>query len=290
MSRKRLIVNADDFGLSPGVNAGIARAHREGILTSTSLMANGPAFAGAVELAKRFPSLGVGVHLNIVRGKPLGEPARLGRLVGGDGSFRRFRWRWLSRAFLAQAEAEYRRQIDKVIAAGINPTHIDFEKHHAWQPALYGLACRLAKEYGITAIRRLSEPVWWSIRQLGWPGFADAFMAAALRCGTSLQGGSGGLFRPDRFLGQTHIGRMDEAVWLRLLACLPDGVSEVMTHPSATADAEAGDLGASRLAGGREAELAALVSPKVRAEAEKEGIELVNYRTASSSRGGSDRG
>lgn len=276
-SRRRLIVNADDFGLSPAVNAGILAAHTGGILTSATLLANAPAFDKAVAIAKRTPSLGVGVHLNLVRGKPLSPPGEVPALVGPDGGLRRFRLRRLTAAFLRAAAAEYRRQVQRVVDAGITPTHIDFEKHHAWQAPLYRTACRVAAEFGIPAVRTFREPVAWSVRRLGWPGWKRAGMAAFLRAGFQLGGGGGLLAAPDRLLGQTHIGAMDEAAWLKLLRFLPDGTTEVMTHPG---EAEAGGdaaIGTSWLGEGRVIELAALCSPQVKEAVARQGIELATF-------------
>lgn len=277
--RRRLIVNADDFGLSPGVNAGVAAAHTGGILTSATLLANAPGFDEAVAIARAHPRLGVGVHLNLVRGRPLSPAGEVALLVDGDGVFRRFRTRRMTAAFLAQAEAEYRRQLERVLDAGIGPTHIDFEKHHAWQGPLYRLACRLAGERGIAAARNLAEPVAWSLRRLGWPGAARAAMAAVLRAGFDLGGGRRCvLTRPDRMLGQTHIGGMDQTVWLRLLAAVPAGVSEVMTHPGTAEAVETpGDMGGSWLKAARGVELAALTSARVMEAARRSGIEFIHF-------------
>ena len=277
---RRLIVNADDFGLSPGVNAGIILAHREGILTSATLLANAPGFDEAVALAADNPRMGVGLHLNLVRGRPLSPPEEAPELTAAGGRLRPFRLRRMTAAFLAQAEAEYRRQFERVLAAGIAPTHIDFEKHHAVQASLYRLACGLAREYGVPAVRTFREPTAWAIRRLGWPGWRRVLMAAALRCGTDLLGaGTGGLSCPDRMLGQSHIGAMDEAVWLRLIRHLPAGVSEVMTHPGLPdAPAAVGDMGCAWLADARALELAALTSPGVRRAVEAAGIALVCFR------------
>lgn len=274
-----LIVNADDFGLSPEVNRGVALAHSRGILTSATLLANAPAFDEAVGIARENPGLGVGVHLNLVRGKPLSPPGDAPLLVGPDGLFRRFRAARLTADFLGQAEREYRRQLERVTAAGIKPTHIDFEKHHAWQGPLYLLACRLAGEFGIGAARTLREPVAWAGRALGWPGVMGVVRASLLRSGFDLGGGAGGrclLARPDRLLGQAHIGGMTEGVWVRLAGSLPEGVSEVMTHPGTDTDVPE-PMGDSWLRGRRKVELDALLSRRVRELLEKNNVRLIHF-------------
>lgn len=274
-----LIVNADDFGLSRGVNAGIGEACARGILTSATLLANAPAFDDAVRVAGEHAALGVGVHLNLVRGRPLSRPADIPLLVGPDGLFRRFRLGRLTPAFLVQAGAEYRLQIEKILAAGIRPTHIDFEKHHAWQGPLYRLACGLAAECGIGAARTLREPVAWAVRAMGGAGVARVAMACSLRAGFDLGGGGRcALARPDRLLGQLHIGDMTEEVWLRLARNVPAGISEVMTHPG-SAEPDAGDdgMGGSWLAGKRGIELAALLSPRVREALDAACVRLIHF-------------
>ncbi|MCC8189802.1 MAG: ChbG/HpnK family deacetylase [Planctomycetes bacterium] len=276
---RRLIVNADDFGLSASVNAGIIRAHDDGILTSTTLLANGPAFQEAVALAAARPHLGVGIHLNLVRGLPLSSPAAIPALVNAAGRLRPFRLRRLTPAVLDQAEREYRRQFEAVLATGLRPTHVDFEKHHAWQGPLYALASRLAREYGVRAMRSLREPVWFALTCVGWPGLRGTVMAAALRCGVSLGGDdASGLARPDRLLGQTHIGRMTEAVWLALAAVVPPGTTEVMTHPGCS-DHGTGEsvMGGSWLGQARERELAALLSPSIRQALTDRNVSLIHF-------------
>lgn len=251
------------------------------MLTSATLLANAPFFCEAVGLSEGLPRLGVGLHLNIVRGRPLSPPGETPDLIGADGRFRPFRLRRFGPGILGQIEREYRRQFEKILAAGIRPTHIDFEKHHAWQKPLYALACRLAAEYGVSAVRTLREPVAWAVRRLGWPGWRRFAMAAALRAGTELFGSGRAvcLARPDRLLGQTHIGGMDEAVWLRLIAFLPPGTSEVMTHPGEAEPPAAGpeEMGTSWLGEGRQRELAALVSSRVREALKKAAIQLTAF-------------
>ncbi len=267
-----LIVNADDLGLCAGVNRGIARAHRDGILTSASLLANAPAFEGGAQVAHDNPSLGIGVHLNIVRGRPLCAPGSIQALLGRDGRFAGIAaGRRAGRDFfLTAAEREYRAQIERVLASGIRPTHLDSEKHHCrWQP-LQALMRRLAREYGIPAVRTLREPVWRALRILPWPGWRPALRALGLRLIVSLSQAASPEIpaEPDWFFGQTHIGAMTEEVWLALLPHLPGGVSEAMCHPGEysadEAAACAADFGHSWLAPQRPRELAALVAAAVK--------------------------
>lgn len=273
-------MNADDFGLSPGVNAGIADAFKHGILTSATILANAPRFAEAVGLARNNPGLGVGAHLNLMRGRPLSPVGKVPDLVDENGLFRPFRLRRFSPAFLRQAEIEYRRQIEKTMESGLSPTHIDFEKHHAWQGPLYSLACRIAAEYGIPAVRSLKEPVIWSLRRLGWPGWRRVAMAGALRTGVAFRNTRGArLATTDHFLGQTHIGILTEPILMQIVHNLPSGTSELMVHPGlAEPVATQGDMGESWLGGARQAEHAALVSPRVKAAVGEYEINLISYK------------
>jgi predicted glycoside hydrolase/deacetylase ChbG (UPF0249 family) len=149
---KRLIVNADDFGRAAGVNLGIVRAHREGIVTSATLMTNAPGTAHAGKLAATEPGLDIGVHLVLTYAKPLLNPSRIRSLVREDGTF------WRPSELLArpidrrEALMEYRAQFARARELlGREPTHVD--THH-WvhdHPALSWAVCELARETGAAA-------------------------------------------------------------------------------------------------------------------------------------------
>src|SRR6266849_8648084 len=155
---RNLIVNADDLGWAAGVNRGIAEAHRGGIVTSASLLANGEAFAEAVELARDAGGLGVGVHLNLNDGPPIAQRESMPSLVndsgefegGPDGLLLKIATRGLS---MREVALEWSAQISKVRDAGIEPTHLDGHKHVHMLPGLFEITLRLAKRYGIGAIR-----------------------------------------------------------------------------------------------------------------------------------------
>src|SRR5262249_12255739 len=155
---KALIVNADDLGWTAGVNRGIAEAHRNGIVTSTSLLANGPAFADGVRTAGELPGLGVGGPLNLSDGGPIAPAEQVksllnqdGRCAGGPESLLlRLTTRSLQ---VKEVEKEWNAQIQKVRAAGIHPTHLDGHKHVQMLPGLFTIVLRLAKRHGIEAVR-----------------------------------------------------------------------------------------------------------------------------------------
>src|SRR5258708_4636961 len=155
---KNLIVNADDLGWTDGVNRGILEAFHNGIVTSTSLLANGAAFAGGVETARSAAGLGVGVHLNLSNGRPVADQEIVTTLVNNDGEFTGGPESLLLRRArgglsLAEVESEWDAQIQKIRDAGIEPTHLDGHKHVHMLPGLFEIALKLAKRHAIGAIR-----------------------------------------------------------------------------------------------------------------------------------------
>src|SRR5438105_1716801 len=157
---KRLIVNADDFGRAPGVNAGVLRAHRDGIVTATTLMVGAPAADDAARIARATPSLDVGVHLTITYGRPISDPSAVRSLVDHDGAFPRTPGAFLrtDRADRSEALGEFRAQFARARdLVGRPPTHLD--THH-WvhdEPALEWAIAALAVETG-AAVRPHDDP------------------------------------------------------------------------------------------------------------------------------------
>ena len=161
--KKRLIINADDFGLCKGVNQAVAEAHQTGVLTSATLMANMPSAEEAVAMAGQLPSLGVGVHLNLTDGKPVSRESVTGLLTDSTGNFKYSTGRLsllslISPKFRQALRTELEAQIRWVIERGIRPTHLDSHKHIHSFPVIFSLVCRLAKKYGIQAVRFTYEP------------------------------------------------------------------------------------------------------------------------------------
>lgn len=159
----RLILHSDDFGLHPEVNRGIVTAAEEGVLTSASLLMNGAAVEDAVARALRCPSLGVGLHLNIVRGRPLADPAEVPSLVTTEGRFFNsvgpLLWRSMTgRLSAADVHREYRLQYLRMREHGLEPTHVDGEKHtHVLLPEASLAVKRLSDEFGIAKVRIIAE-------------------------------------------------------------------------------------------------------------------------------------
>jgi hopanoid biosynthesis associated protein HpnK len=285
---RNLIVNADDLGWTAGVNRGIAEAHRNGIVTSASLLANGQAFAEAVELARATPGFGVGVHLNLSDGPPTAPteavPSLLndaGEFEGGpDGLLLKIATRVLS---MREVEIEWDAQISKVRKAGIEPTHLDGHKHVHMLPGLFEIALRLAKRHGIAAIRVSHEAS--SLRAALSTGEGRA--AVVLKQGVQARGlkllardareqaERAGVSTADYFCGITQTGELTKEGVERLLQSLPEGTTELMCHPGYADDALRKTT--TRLQASREKELEILTDPKIRNLVASQGIRLIDY-------------
>jgi predicted glycoside hydrolase/deacetylase ChbG (UPF0249 family) len=247
---KRLIVNADDLGRSAGIDDGIVRAHREGIVTSGTLMTNAPSTAHAALLARVTPTLDLGVHLVLTYARPLSDPARIPSLVREDGSF------WRPKELLArpidrtEALIEYRAQFARARElVGREPTHVD--THH-WihdHPALSWAVCELARETGAAA-------------RTHTPGQRDEYRAKGVRT-------------TDHFTREfQHPGHIEVVDLLALLSRLEDGVTELMCHPG---DPDPELVATSAYARERPIELATLTDQRVRATLRREGIVLTTF-------------
>jgi predicted glycoside hydrolase/deacetylase ChbG (UPF0249 family) len=258
---KQLIVNADDFGFTHDVNEGIERAHREGILTATTLMAYGAAFDDAARRALALPDLDVGVHLTLV-----GEPPYPRTVRGLLAAMARRR---------IDIAAELRRQIEKVLASGIRPLHLDTHKHTHLLPAVLRQVAALSREYGIPWVRRPFDfPLQATRVPLSRRIPAGAMGALRGRFERVLR--EHGCRTTGHFAGFRITGFYDTAELCALVRQLPEGVTEFMTHPGICSD----ELRAARtrLKASRESELRALVSPEVKRALADSGVQLVRYR------------
>ena len=278
---RRLIVNADDFGLHAAVNRGILTAHTEGIVSSTSLMAGGAAFDDAVRIAKQCPQLGVGVHLTLVGASPLLPVAEVSSLLdeAGDfyGSYPLFIKRFLrGKIRLAEVERELAAQIDRIRMAGIQPSHLDSHQHLHVLPGIGGIVLDLARRFSIRAIRIPAEPVAFigatpaTVGRLAGRGgltmLANLFRQHAA---------AAGIRTSDHFYGMLAGGQLTEPAILAILRRLPPGDSELMTHPG-FADESLAD--AFRWDYQWDAERQALTAPAVRALLAERQIRLISFR------------
>jgi hopanoid biosynthesis associated protein HpnK len=287
---KRLIVNADDFGWSDAVTSGILKAHREGILTSTTLMANLPGAAEALDRARReAPGLAVGLHLNLTEGEPLAPRGDVAALLDAAGRFGRSlaalaREVRASPAARLAVEKEWEAQAGWARDHGLAPTHLDGHKHVHLVPALLPLAMALAQRHGIRAIRTTAEvrlpglgrllPRTWGARDR----LRQWLLARVGQCwGRRAQPAvrEAGLATTDWFFGLRATGGVSAEMIERLLARAPDGTGELMVHPGL---AEAAPARPTRLADSRPRELAALCDQRARRALVAGGWTLTTYK------------
>jgi predicted glycoside hydrolase/deacetylase ChbG (UPF0249 family) len=257
---RELIVNADDFGFTEDVNTGIVEAHRDGILTATTLMANGAAFEHAVLLAKENPGLDIGCHLVLVGGESV---ARKGYALPGSVA-----------GMMAAVAAglpvadEFKAQAERILAAGLRLTHLDTHKHtHLFPPVLTAVA-RLSEEYGIRWVRRPFD--------LPMTGGKPGWSLRWLRRRFERVLGRHGCRWTDHFAGFQMTGRFHTKELVALIESLPDGLTEFMCHPGHCG--EPLRAARTRLKESRAKELEALTAAQVRHALDRAGIRLTNYR------------
>jgi hopanoid biosynthesis associated protein HpnK len=284
---KQLILNADDFGMTYGVNEGIVRAHREGVLTSTTLMANGRAFADAVKKAAENPKLGVGCHLVLVGGKPVAPAEQVPSLIDSKGNLPDSLPEFVARVSAGlikkdEIERELRAQIQKIQNAGIMLSHLDSHKHTHAHPKVMDVVGRVAQEFGITKIRRPVENLrssWESTRKDA-EGVSKQIAAAGVvrvvAAGFEVFVEKYKLTCPDYFLGLAMTGQLGPAALRRMAESVEEGSTEIMLHPG-ICDAGLAESG-SRLQKQRETELAGLLDGGVRQAFLQRGIHFISYR------------
>jgi predicted glycoside hydrolase/deacetylase ChbG (UPF0249 family) len=286
---RNLIVNADDLGWTEGVNRGIAETHRNGIVTSASLLANGRAFASGGELARTTPGLGVGVHLNLSDGEPVAGRELVTTLLNERGELegrpKSLLLRLARRSILLEeVEREWNAQIQKVRDSGIEPTHLDGHKHVQMLPGLFEIALRLAKRHGIRAVRvsheesSLRAALSAGVKQKGTVVMKQGVQARGLKLlapDAREQAERAGIATADYFCGIAQTGELTREGVLRLMEILPEGTTELMCHPGYV-DAELANS-ATRLQASRQAELEILTDTGIRNLVASQGIRLIDY-------------
>jgi chitin disaccharide deacetylase len=286
---RRLIINADDFGFTSGVNRAIVEAHTRGVITSSTLMANGPVFAEAVQLTESLPKLSVGCHIVLIDGVPLLAPDLIPALVENHSSTMQFRDGLKGFAIRAltgrldptQIEAEATAQIRKIQSAGIAVSHVDTHKHTHIYPQILRPLLRAASACGVKAVRNpfgprrplksgqlLARPGLWirhvEVRILR--RFAGAFHDAVAREGFAT---------PDGTVGIEVTGALDEKLFRAIAEIIPEGTWEFVCHPGYN-DAQL-QTAKTRLRGSREIELRVLLLPQAKILLSQAGIELISY-------------
>lgn len=282
---RRLIVNADDLGLTLGVNRAIAESHHSGIVTSSTLMATAAAYDDALTVARCSPQLSIGCHVLLVDGKPVLPDEAIPDLLGPSrGQFRQtldsFAFQVvMGRIRAAQIEAEAVAQIRKLQASGITVSHIDTHKHTHFLPQVLRPLLQAARACGVKAVRNPFGPLrisllsghlelwrqYGKVSMLGW--LAGRFRAEVRRAG---------MVSCDGTIGIVTTGFLDQSLLNRMIDSLPEGTWELVCHPGYN-DSELNHV-KTRLRESRQAELQILTSEETRHLLAQNGMQLINYR------------
>ncbi len=275
---RQLIVNADDYGRTEGVTRGIIQAHCEGIVTSTTVMMNMPQVEKALELAGDYPDLGMGVHLVFTAWRPLLPPAEIPSLVDEDGYFHS------QEAILSHPEridtdelkAELRTQIEGLRASGREPDHLDCHHFVHLYPSFFAVYVELAEEYSLPIRLPFPPEEEWDEAAASMAlahGIPPAFLREIVRQDIGLVRARG-IPHPDRFVQSFYGEALALENLLGILEGLPEGISEMMTHPGLPDEQL---LAKSTYARERERELELLCHPRIKERIGELGIELVNF-------------
>jgi predicted glycoside hydrolase/deacetylase ChbG (UPF0249 family) len=309
---RRLIINADDFGLTSGVNQAIAEAHSRGIVTSTTLMASGRAFDGAVDIARTQPRLSVGCHVVLVDGWPVARPEQVRTLlapVGREGlpfpplrsgtvrtvaattgpmrhfydGFGQIATRSLRGKLKSeQMEEEVVAQIQRLQQAGIEVTHVDAHKHTHMLPQVAEAIMRGASACGVRAIRNPFVPIRPIIfahvmrRPKLWTRYSEVTLLRKYHHGFRERLRQHNMISPDGSFGVVVTGALDMDLFRAVIGCIPDGTWEFVCHPGYN-DEELSRVN-TRLRESREKELAIMTSTEARQIVAEHKIELISYR------------
>jgi hopanoid biosynthesis associated protein HpnK len=269
--KRRLIVNADDFGRSRSINEAVIRAHREGILTSASLMVNENGFDEAVKLAKENPKLGVGLHLTLLVGHSALPPEKIPGLVNSRGEFSESPVGvgmnyFFKRNLREQLCAEIHAQFEKFRSAGLPLDHVNGHLHFHLHPTIFKILMQDAKKFQIRHLRLTRDCLARSRRMTQGKFFtrvthATIFEMLSSRARKPLQ--QRGIKHAQITFGLLQNARVDEDYILKLLPELPPGDSELYSHPSLDEFKH---------------EFDALISPRVKEQIKKLGVELIRYQ------------
>jgi predicted glycoside hydrolase/deacetylase ChbG (UPF0249 family) len=283
---RRLIVNADDFGLTRGVNRAIIEAHVKGVVTSATLMANAAGFDDAIQLTKSFPTLSVGCHIVLVDGSPISRFSQISTLTDVrhpcqfERSISNFAVRAIRRRINpVHVEIEVGAQIQKLQVAGIPLSHLDTHKHTHIFPQILLPLLRAAKGCGIRAIRnpfgRIAPSVVVARPKL-WKRYGELMLLNPLAAKFRRAVEAEGMITPAGSLGVATTGALDERLFRLIIESLPDGTWEFVTHPGYN-DSDLDGV-PTRLRESRETELQLLTSIALRECLERNGVELISYR------------
>ncbi|HXT12687.1 MAG TPA: hopanoid biosynthesis-associated protein HpnK [Candidatus Angelobacter sp.] len=271
VAARRLIVNADDFGLSQSINEAVIRAHREGILTTASLMVNEPPCAEAVELAKQNPRLGVGLHLTLLMGHSALPHAEIPGLVNARGEFSndpvgvgvKYFFR---RKLRGQLRREIHAQFARFRATGLPLDHVNGHLHLHLHPVVFSILIEDAAELGIERMRLTHDPFWMDVplargQRLYRAAHGMIYYILSRTARSRLRQKK--IRHTQRVFGLLQNARVDESYVSKLLPALPAGDSELYSHPSLDKFKN---------------EFDALINPQIKARVKELGIELIRYQ------------
>lgn len=268
---RRLIVNADDFGRSHSINQAVVRAHREGVLTSASLMVNEPAFDEAVSLTRENPKLGIGLHLTLLCGHSTLPSEKIPSLANKRGELTINPMTagmsyFFKRSLREQLRAEIHAQFARFHATGLPLDHVNGHLHFHLHPVVFRILMEDADKLGIRRMRLTREPFWLDAHLAAGRRLYRSFHAAIFFC-LSWMAQSGfhrkKILHTQRVFGLLEDSRVDEAYIMKLLAMLPPGDSELYSHPSLD---------------NFKHEFDALISPQVKELIRKLDIQLIRYQ------------
>ena len=283
---RRLIINADDFGLTSGVNRAIAVAHTSGIVTSTTLMANGRAFASALETARAVPRLSVGCHVVLVDGKPILAAGEVPSLLVDDSQFPAT-FGGIAKLVLRkklrpeQITCEVTAQIKRIQSVGISVSHLDSHKHVHMLPLVGAAIIHAAKACGVRAIRNPFVPVKPMVfahlvrRPRLWTRYTETKILRRYHDEFRQRVEDAGMVTTDGSFGVISTGALDAELFRAIVGSIPDGTWEFVCHPGYI-DEELETI-RTRLRESREKELAVLTSDDARQIISRNGIELISY-------------
>jgi chitin disaccharide deacetylase len=268
---RRLIINADDFGRSTAINQAVLRAHREGVLTSASLMVNEPACGEAVAGARENPGLGVGLHLSLLCGRSALPPEAIPGLVDGQGQFGAnpvgvgFRY-FVRRELREPLRSEIHAQFERFRATGLPLDHVNGHLHLHLHPVVFRILMEDAEALGLNRVRLTRDGFWRNARLArGRWAYRAAhsliYHVLSARARSPLR--QRGIRHARRTFGLLQDSRVDEAYILKLLPRLPPGDSELYSHPSLDVFRH---------------EFDALISPRVKEEIQRLGIQRIRYQ------------
>jgi predicted glycoside hydrolase/deacetylase ChbG (UPF0249 family) len=279
----QLIINADDFGFTAGINRGIRTAIAQGVVTSVSVMPNMPLAIEIKQIVEQFPQVSIGIHLNLTKGRPLLSPEQVSSLVDEEGYFLNRPAKLMAEANPEQLEKEIRAQFEQILGYGVRISHLDSHHHLHYHPEVLPLAVRMAKEYGVKAIRypdqrfftdntdRISDFVWdyfypqaVSVEEFQrfWQRGKELIREAGLKI-------------PDHYLPDFFTkGKIGLRNLMEIAENLSEGISELFCHPGESDE----DLeNVSSYSKEREIELYTLTLPGLKEDLEQLGVQLVNY-------------